>query len=77
MASFSITSFQNSLLTVLRDLTIKGLPKSKKIDLVEIMSLNVMDEAVLRSPEWVSAGGPPAARSSCPPGPRSGRSYIT
>ena len=49
----------------------------KKIDLVEIMSLNVMDEAVLRSPEWVSTGGPPVARSSCPPGPRSGRSYCT
>ena len=48
----------------------------KKIDLVEIVSLNVMDEAVLRSPEWVSAGGPPAARSSCPPGPRSGRSLL-
>ena len=49
----------------------------KKIDLVEIMSLNVMDEAVLRSPEWVSSGGPPVARSSCSPGPRSGRSYFT
>ena len=51
MASFSITLFQNSLLTVLRDLTIKVSFKVKKIDLVEIMSLNVMDEAVLRSPE--------------------------
>ena len=49
----------------------------KRIDLVEIMSLNVMDEAVLRSPEWVSTGGTPVARSSCSPGPRSGRSYCT
>ena len=77
MASFSITSFQNSLLTVLRDLLIKISFKFKKNQFGGIMSLNVMDEAVLRSPEGVSAGGPPAARSSCPPGPRSGRSYIT
>ena len=62
---------------VLRDLIIKvSFKVKKKVDLVEIMSLNVMDEAVLRSPEWVSTGGPPVARSSCPPGPMSGRSFL-
>ena len=44
----------------------------KRIDLVEIMSLNVVEEAVLQS------GGPLAVlrlpSSSCCPGPRSGRS---
>ena len=34
-------------------------------------SWNVVDKVVLQSPEGVSAGGPPATRLSCHPGPRS------
>ena len=66
-----IHRFKFHLLTVLRDLKIKVSFKVKKSNLVEIMSWNVVDEVVLQSPEGVSAGGPPATRSSCPPGPRS------
>ena len=42
----------------------------KRSTLVEIMSWNMMDEVVLRSPEGVSAVGPPATRSSCHSGLR-------
>ena len=72
---FYHTSYNDSRLRKIKE----NLKKSnkKRIDLVEIMSLNVMEEAVLLSPEWGSTGGPPVARSSCSPGPRSGRSYCT
>ena len=49
----------------------KTILQSQKSNLVKIMSWQVLDVGVLKPPEGVSAGGPPATRSSCRPGPMS------
>ena len=68
---FYPNSYNGSRLRLIKE-NLRKLNKQKKIDLVEIMSLNVVEEAVLQS------GGPLAVlrlpSSSCCPGPRSGRS---
>ena len=67
---FYRTSYNDSRLRKIKE-NLRKLNK-KRVDLVEIMSLNVVEEAVLQS------GGPLAVlrlpSSSCCPGPRSGRS---
>ena len=67
---FYHTSYNDSRLKKIKENLRKS--NKKRIDLVEIMSLNVVEEAVLQS------GGPLAVlrlpSSSCCPGPRSGRS---
>ena len=53
---FYYTSYNDSRLRKIKENLRKS--NKKRIDLVEIMSLNVVEEAVLLSPEWGSTGGP-------------------